>query len=346
MDRNLSTIKKEKNTTIHSLQYLRAIAALLVVLHHSIWKSTQYGGSDSVMSWFTIGFIGVDIFFIISGFIISQIIYIKNINIFNFLKARLLRIIPLYWILTTVALVVFIIMPDKVNSSGGETNILYSYLLFPDSSKFLIQNGWTLSYEFYFYFIISIGLLFSNKLKFIIPLSIIIFIVLFGSIYKQETVLYAFLTNSLLIEFLLGMLIFKIIKFIPSHQAISVLYFFTAILILLYVEIYNGIGIRFIDYGIPSLLIFISIFNLEEKIKCQKDSILGQIMMKIGNSSYSLYLIHPFILTLMSIILSKIGLNEFGYLFILILISTSVFAGYLCYKYLEMPMQIYWKRYK
>ena len=53
------------------------------------------------------------------------------------------------------ALIVFLISPNLINSSGGETGIFESFFLIPNGSKFLINNGWTLSYEFYYYFIFS-----------------------------------------------------------------------------------------------------------------------------------------------------------------------------------------------
>ncbi|MEI8622584.1 acyltransferase [Pseudoalteromonas sp. B129b] len=130
-----------------SIQYLRALAALMVLLTHTSFK-LENNGSD-LLSWFNIGGYGVDLFFIISGFIMCLTVQDKKINFTTFMKQRVIRIIPLYWLMTSVALIIFFINPSLVNSSGGVTSIISSYLLIPDGTKYLVNNGWTLSYEFF-----------------------------------------------------------------------------------------------------------------------------------------------------------------------------------------------------
>ncbi|NJN75784.1 MAG: acyltransferase [Synechococcaceae cyanobacterium RL_1_2] len=90
---------------LYSVQYMRAIAALLVVIGHAAWKGEQY--SYDPLFWFQIGGSGVDLFFIISGYIMCYTVDKKKINLFNFIKARIVRIMPLYWILTSLALIAF-----------------------------------------------------------------------------------------------------------------------------------------------------------------------------------------------------------------------------------------------
>ena len=94
---------------IFSIQYMRAIAALLVVINHAAWKGAQF--STDPLGWFNIGGAGVDLFFIISGYIMCHTVYLKKKNFSSFLNARLKRIMPLYWVLTTMALTIFIIFP-------------------------------------------------------------------------------------------------------------------------------------------------------------------------------------------------------------------------------------------
>lgn len=89
---------------IYSVQYMRAIAALIVVVSHSAWKGEQY--SSDPLSFFNVGGAGVDLFFIISGFIMCHTVENKQIKILSFIKARIRRIIPIYWVLTTLAFVI------------------------------------------------------------------------------------------------------------------------------------------------------------------------------------------------------------------------------------------------
>ena len=125
---------------LYSIQYLRGVAALLVVLHHISHKGRQYDVSS--LNWLNIGNSGVDLFFIISGFIMCYTTHNRNILFLEFIKLRFQRILPLYWLFTTLALVVYWVAPQYINSSGGETGILASYLLLPTGERYLVNNGW------------------------------------------------------------------------------------------------------------------------------------------------------------------------------------------------------------
>jgi hypothetical protein len=108
-----------------------------VLLHHAAWKGVQY--STDPLSWFHVGSAGIDLFFIISGFIMcfaTENKHQQKGSFRKFIKNRVLRIIPLYLILTTVALIVYIIYPEKVNSTGGKTSIIDSYFLIPTESYY------------------------------------------------------------------------------------------------------------------------------------------------------------------------------------------------------------------
>ena len=103
---------------LYSVQFLRGIAALMVVISHTSFKGQQY--SVDTLQWYHIGGSGVDLFFIISGFIMCYTTYNKKVNFLNFMRNRFIRIIPLYWVLSFFALIVFLISPNLINSSGGE----------------------------------------------------------------------------------------------------------------------------------------------------------------------------------------------------------------------------------
>ncbi|MBT9431228.1 acyltransferase [Candidatus Sodalis endolongispinus] len=135
---------------IKSVQYLRAIAALMVVMHHVIIKWRQYDVPS--LSWFHIGYYVVDLFFIISAYIMCNTTEQREVTFRRFIFARCTRILPLYWLMTVAALAIFIIKPSVVNSSSGTTSVIASFFLLPDGTRFLVNNGWTLSYEFLFYF--------------------------------------------------------------------------------------------------------------------------------------------------------------------------------------------------
>src|ERR1700722_10284960 len=101
-------IPARPNPTIHSLQALRAIAALLVVVDHALLKLTNddLANPATHLAW-TLGSTGVYVFFVISGFIMVHVSW-DNFGqpgaTEAFLRRRIIRIVPLYWLGTIVAL--------------------------------------------------------------------------------------------------------------------------------------------------------------------------------------------------------------------------------------------------
>src|SRR5687768_4763171 len=140
---------KKNATNIESIQIMRGIAAVMVVLLHISVKGGQYG--NGALGGFLIGGAGVDLFFIISGYIMCISTAGKQLNFYEFFLHRIQRIIPLYWFSTTVALGIYLYNPGLINTSGGETSIWASYTLIPTRNRLLNSNGWTLSFEFFFY---------------------------------------------------------------------------------------------------------------------------------------------------------------------------------------------------
>ncbi len=321
---------------ILSVQYMRAIAALLVVVSHVALKGEQY--SSNPLGWFNVGGAGVDLFFIISGYIMCHTVDHKQVDFVGFIKARLKRIIPLYWVLTTAALIVFIVFPEKINSSGGATNIIHSYTLFPTVDKYLIQNGWTLSYEFFFYSIFASCLALTVSFRYLLPAVIILGLVSIGYYGGSNNFQIQFLTNSLLIEFVFGILIFYFFK------TKSLSYFFGGGLIILsifmltLVNNYQFEVPRVVSYGMPALLFFIGMMALEPLFKKIETVKMLILLKNLGNSSYSLYLCHPFSLVLCSIVFKKLGLHEFGYSFVFLLLIGAIVSGHLCYVMIEKKL--------
>lgn len=328
---------------IISIQYMRAIAAILVVINHVEGKARAY--STDIISGFDVGRAGVDLFFIISGYIMCYVTFNKRVEVFSFIKARFVRIVPLYWVLTTIALIASFIRPDLVNSTTAlKVSILDSYFLWPGSSYYLIENGWTLSYEFYFYFIFSLGLFFSSTLKYWLPSIILFSSVLLGVLYQFIGDYSQFLTDSMLLEFVYGIIVFSLHQKIKFNTYISVLLLFFAISLLVY-ENLNGVftDIRAVNFGIPFLIFFIAMLSLEETLQRFRNNTFSRIIGCIGDSSYSLYLIHPFALVASSVVLSKLGMAHYGLLFVFVLTTASISLGYLCYVFLEKSLTKYVK---
>ncbi len=135
--RTIFTPNRElKRKRLVSIQILRALAILAVAWLHLTLIELKYGSTVPIIpSWLTHSFGGVDVFFVISGLmmvIVTQGKFGSAKNALRFAFDRVVRIYPLYWFYTTIALVVYLINPKLVNSAqGNRVDILASYLLLP-----------------------------------------------------------------------------------------------------------------------------------------------------------------------------------------------------------------------
>ena len=329
---------------ILSIQYLRAIAVMLVVFSHTIWKNIQTDGS-TLHWWHHAGTFGVDIFFIISGFImvfITQKIHQEPKTVQTFLKKRFIRIVPLYWFYSIIALTIFLLIPEKINSGGGETEILKSFFLLPLNidEKYLVGVGWTLHYEFLFYILFSFGLFFIRVWGNILVALLLILSITSSFFLPNEGVNYLFYNflNVIFIEFLLGIFLYHILEKIPRiHWLISL--FLLSLSLWLFISIFNDksfTGIHRIDAGLTAFIISFSIISLESIWKKREVKFLS----KIGDASYSTYLLHPFVLAAIAILSNKFSgfLPKNEYFLIILMFTTSIFVGYLAHLWIEKPL--------
>src|SRR5258707_3388590 len=126
---------------VKNIQALRAIAANGVLISHLFIVEQKYSHGGTVLSANAhFGAFGVDLFFVISGFIKATIA--RNASWHKFLFDRARRILPPYWFYTTLILIVSFYAPAYVNSSFERPpSIWRSYLLIPDSVGPLLAVG-------------------------------------------------------------------------------------------------------------------------------------------------------------------------------------------------------------
>ncbi len=144
----------------------------MVVFSHLLVIEKKYSTDVILGDWLNMGLAGVDIFFVISGFIMVHVAMRKNKGVplrgvkafFEFLFARITRIYPLYWFVSLALLLVWFWRPDLVFSSiDAKPDLLKSFLLFPDNRPPLLAVGWTLIHEMGFYLVFSLFMLASRK---------------------------------------------------------------------------------------------------------------------------------------------------------------------------------------
>ena len=157
--------------SIVSIQYLRAVAALLVVFYHTIYQIKEYQGLFESGIW-RFGASGVDIFFVISGFIMWVTAAARPTRPLAFMRNRIVRIVPMYWIVTLGLFTLSSILPNAIMIVDTTPGHLARSLLFiphPDPAQPerlwpLLLTGWTLNYEMFFYSIFACALLLPRRL--------------------------------------------------------------------------------------------------------------------------------------------------------------------------------------
>lgn len=332
----------KKRIRLDSIQMLRGIAALLIVLFHST-QIYQNSANFNYLNWaFKFGFIGVDLFFVISGFII---LYVHQDNLGQreytrkYFKSRMFRIYPLYWIILFVVASVYFFIPTF--GGGYERNIGYlfhNFLLIPHTYAFILPQTWTLTYEVIFYIVFGIGIYSNNKiLRSIFYVWAIICgfnllgVLKFRSLYTET------LFNPVILEFLMGTILYYIvsrfkdkIKKLYSDLSIVIGVIILVILItMVYWDIYYGNRILF---GLAFSIILFGIItkNLKYKRSYNKTFVL------LGNSSYSIFLTHYTLLSASVKLLKKIDIcNNFTISIVNLII---VILGITCYKVIEKPI--------
>lgn len=144
---------------IIEVQYLRAFAVLLVLIGHINQAEMRVIDGDLLGSVGFFGFSGVDVFFVISGFIIHTLYRDHSGLDWRFFLNRLNRIYPMYWLVTLVGIAGYTLLLGRpLEEMGGNTNWLTTVTLFPTEQLPLLAIGWTLTHELYFYLVYGLFL--------------------------------------------------------------------------------------------------------------------------------------------------------------------------------------------
>lgn len=287
---------------LYTLQILRFFAALCVLFFHLLIIKSGYKG--------------VDVFFVISGYVMYYTTYeVKRKTIYKFYINRLTKIYLLYWI---VLLSFYFIQPYNFDFSFIKT-----FFLFPNHYP-ILGISWTLSYELYFYFLFGIIAYSIKNISVSKSLYLILFVLstivaLFnvtGALPKGNILNFLFGQNFW--EFLLGILSAylsaRIRKKVSNISILITLLICSIVFILIEIPYENEVY-HFI-YGPLAFIIITAITAYEQNKKMNKYS--AKIFGILGDASYAIYLIHPLIIT---IIVTRDNLSLF-----LIIIVTVILA--------------------
>ena len=318
-----------------NVQYLRATAALIVVLWHAALE-TGRGAGTPLAIWH--GGFGVEIFFVISGFIItytSRALSGRAAAI-TFIHKRLARIVPLYWITTTAFIAISVLMRNLVHRSGDydPIYIVNSYLFIPSqasdgSMQPVYGLGWSLNYEMFFYFCFAVAIL--KKWMLPVVIAALVSMTMLHSSLRPNSIPWA-LSGGFLLEFVagvaLGLLAARTTYRLPGY----VFWLSTSSLLVL-----ASIFIPHDDaYVLPTPASFaLAVAIASVAVFSRKAFDPFGIFTILGFASFSLYLTHMFVVRALVVAFGHRVPAEGQ---IAIIVAASALAAVICWKFLEAPL--------
>lgn len=271
-----------------SIQVLRGVTSLFIVLEH--------------IRFLSCGAFGVDIFFCLSGF---MIMFSTHKSTKYFLRKRLIRILPLYYLMTLGTYLMLLVFPQMfVQSKADPVFLLKSLLFLPfdigeGALQPLMRVGWTVNCEIFFYLIFLLSFRISHKYRGLICSALLCLVVGAAQLTQTSFAPLAFYGNPVMLEFIFGILAYYAARGLygrhaagklprlcgPFSLAGAAVIFFTLLATKPHVNI---LGFRRpLLWGLPALLIVLCFFIWGLYAKKMPDSLV-----RLGNISFSLYLVH------------------------------------------------------
>jgi exopolysaccharide production protein ExoZ len=315
-----------------SIQRLRALAALSVALFHAC----QWSRID-----FAVGAAGVDLFFVISGFVLWTAAGERPASPGAFLLARARRVVPLYWFATLAVTALAVWQPAAlpVVHPGG-WHLLLSLLFVPHDDPLsgpwpMLPAGWTLTYEAFFYLAFALALAAPRDRRLRILSGLLLIASIIGFAYHGW---YTLLANPLLLEFLAGVGLARLwargrLQRAPRRHGWAAIGAGLGLLGLLQVLGVRDDFWRPFLWNPPAVLIVAGALNLEAHGALGQGPV-GRAMARIGDASYALYLCQaPVIMVFAWLTPALPGPSRAALAFAL-----ALAAGLACHRWVERPL--------
>ena len=299
----VATTPIEPKRRLESVQILRGVAALLVVLVHAAQRQDRLAVPAEFLSNFAyLGSIGVDLFFVISGFVMAMSMqnYSGTTGAARFLRQRAVRIVPIFWIWSLAFACVWLLKGHTINL----INVLNTLTLIPvfDLGAYdapVLGVGWTLAFEASFYVIVALAVVCKLPSWSLIP--IILALAITPVLDEASSVAIRFFFNSILLEFALGVLAYTLwSKGLLRTSVVVAGVIAGAVIIFVFLPgkdsaLYRSFpifdnslsGARTLVWGIPCFFFFFAILKWQPR-----DNFATRALRLVGDASYSIYLSH------------------------------------------------------
>lgn len=336
--------------TLDGIQMLRAVAAIAVVIHHALINLARVAGIKSPLNalghFEDLGSAGVDLFFVISGFImmyVSHNEFGREGAVARFLWRRAIRIYPLYWFYTltllALSLIPWMFRNLQIDLPYAVQSLMLVPALRPGPSPTihpLLDQGWTLSYEVGFYLVFAACIRFGSIRATLWALPILFAaLVIIGKNIDSASVATQFLSQPLTFEFYFGTLIAWALLggLLPPARYRSAL-----VLALLSFAASAALRVdamlRPLAWGIPSVLLVYAAIGTP-----LARNFAERLLVALGNASYSIYLTHTFVIfAVVRIANDRGGTIASALAWQAATVGICIVGGYLAYILIERPL--------
>lgn len=343
MDDVMAARDRPARDVLANIQVLRALAAAMVVIVHLDAIVRLIMGEPGDAELFGVG---VDLFFIISGFIMIYTTTRKRPTPAQFLSSRVARIVPFYWVVTLAIFTLATIRPEWMNGTVASLTHLVKSLLFLPYARAdgmirpILFVGWSLELEMLFYVIFAATLMISSVVARIwTGIGILVAMVAVGMIARASLPReILFLLQPLVLEFALGMAIGLAYRHLPSSRPAGSAAVLAAPLFLICMVLcacfspLPGWPVA----AIPAAALVVAALVADRA----GFTLRSRPLLLLGNASFALYLTHPLVTQAMIKAAKALGLLTPAYAPLLFVISMvgAILVGIVAHLLVEKPL--------
>lgn len=330
-----------------SVQYLRGLAAALVVFYHA---RDMLPVAETLIPT-EIGLAGVDLFFVISGLVMTYTAAIHRYGAGEFLARRIARVAPLYWVMTTLVAALLLLAPGIFqNSRFTFDSYVQSLFFIPHQNPGMgygvfpmLKLGWTLNYEALFYVCFAALIALTPLLRTVVLTLGFAALVAAVAFTDPQSIPLRFWGDSIIFEFILGcaigvLLLHGGLRTMPKVAAFALLLAGVVSLAVMSLEEPSALP-RFLVWGIPCAMIVAACVALEQSTPAQRRN---RLLHFLGDASYAVYLIHAYV-----VVGCRLAWEAFGLptetpaavlAFVVVAFVTAIAVGCIGHIVLEKPL--------
>jgi exopolysaccharide production protein ExoZ len=331
--------------TFTGVQILRFVAAMLVaVMHITQAISIHITGRGANVYWGT-GTVGVDIFFVISGFVMMLSTAkvpangpARRASAWIFIKRRILRIVPVYWAYTLLKAVLLVAVPAlAVRSVITPGHLAASLFFVPMTAPWgLVQPvlpvGWTLNFEMLFYIVFASAIALGAPR---VRMCLLVFLSVFvAARFVPGSVPLAFYAQSIIFEFIIGVALALVMLRWGSGPVGAGALVLAAGAVFTFGMGWDPASDRLFPWGVGAAAIVLGTIWLEPAIEHKR---WAKPLAFLGDASYSIYLSHTFVVPATVVLLKKLGMTDTLAVFAIAAVAV-IAAGSVSYLWLEKPL--------